>query len=154
MQPVGCRRGGALTLVLLVLHFALYRVRLDYRFEVAAMSVTGVVLIAASVLLSIARDEPNRGERAVAHEPSPMSRHINRDLVPIRSSWRKARPSCDHPVTTSDAQYLWLFAAEEAQSQLGALLLPAAPRSTSSAPSVSAGTQRRLGSWRDSGSSG
>ena len=78
--------GGALTLVLLVFYSALYRVRLDYRFEVAAMSVTGVVLIAASVLLSIAflRDEPIRGERAVAHERSPMSRHINRDLVPIR----------------------------------------------------------------------
>jgi hypothetical protein len=67
--------GGALTLVLLVFYSALYRVRLDYRFEGAAISVTWVVLIAASVLLSIAflRDEPVRGERAVAHEPSHQS---------------------------------------------------------------------------------
>jgi hypothetical protein len=67
--------GGALTLVLLLFYSALYRVRLDYRFEVAAIIVTWLVLIAASVLLSIAflRDEPVRGERAVAHEPSHQS---------------------------------------------------------------------------------
>ena len=46
--------GGALTLVLLVLYSAVYRVRLDYRFEVAAIGLTWLVLIAAPVLLSIA----------------------------------------------------------------------------------------------------
>ena len=46
--------GGGLTIALLVFYSALYRVRLDYRFEVAAISVTWLVLIAAPVLLSIA----------------------------------------------------------------------------------------------------
>ena len=46
--------GGALTLAALVLYSVIYRVRLDYRFEVAAIGVTWLVLIVASVLLSIA----------------------------------------------------------------------------------------------------
>jgi hypothetical protein len=46
--------GGALTLAALVLYSVNYRVRLDYRFEVAAIGVTWLVLIVASVLLSIA----------------------------------------------------------------------------------------------------
>lgn len=46
--------GGALTLALLVSYSALYQVRLDYRFEVMAILVTWLVLIAAPVLLSIA----------------------------------------------------------------------------------------------------
>jgi hypothetical protein len=46
--------GGGLTLALLVLYSAFYRVRLDYRFEVTAIGVTWLVLIIAPVLLSIA----------------------------------------------------------------------------------------------------
>ena len=46
--------GGGLTMALLVFYSTLYRVRLDYRFEVAAIGVTWLVLIAAPVLLSIA----------------------------------------------------------------------------------------------------
>jgi hypothetical protein len=46
--------GGALTLAALVLYSVIYRVRLDYRFEVAAIGVTWLVLIVAPVLLSIA----------------------------------------------------------------------------------------------------
>jgi hypothetical protein len=63
----------ALTLALLVFYSAFYRVRLDYRFEVAAISVTWVVLIAAPALLSIAfhRPEPVDGERAEVSAMSP-----------------------------------------------------------------------------------
>jgi hypothetical protein len=39
-------------------HSASYRVRLDYRFEVAAISVTWLVLIAAPVLVTIALRRP------------------------------------------------------------------------------------------------
>jgi high-affinity Fe2+/Pb2+ permease len=46
--------GGALVLAALVLYSAIYRILLDYRFEVAAIGVTSLVLIAAPVLLSIA----------------------------------------------------------------------------------------------------
>ena len=46
--------GGALTLAALVLYSVIYRVRLEYRFEVAAIGVTWLVLIVAPVLLSIA----------------------------------------------------------------------------------------------------
>jgi hypothetical protein len=46
--------GGALTLVLLVFYSAFYRVRLDYRFEVTAIAITWLVLIAAPMLLSVA----------------------------------------------------------------------------------------------------
>jgi hypothetical protein len=46
--------GGALVLASLVLYSAVYRVRLDYRFEVAAIGLTWLVLIAAPMLLSIA----------------------------------------------------------------------------------------------------
>ena len=58
--------GGGLTMALLVFYSAFYRVRLDYRFEVAAISVTWLVLIAAPVLLSIAfvRTGPVRDQRA------------------------------------------------------------------------------------------
>jgi len=65
--------GGGLTMALLVFYAAFYRVRLDYRFEVAAISVTWLVLIAAPVLLSIAfhRAEPVKGERADASAMSP-----------------------------------------------------------------------------------
>ena len=46
--------GGALVLAALVLYATVYRVRLDYRFEVAAIGVTWLVLIVAPVLLSVA----------------------------------------------------------------------------------------------------
>jgi hypothetical protein len=46
--------GGALTLAALVLYSVIYRVRLEYRFEVAAIGVTWLVLIVAPVLLSVA----------------------------------------------------------------------------------------------------
>jgi hypothetical protein len=46
--------GGALTMALLVFYSALYGIRLDYRFEVAAIGITWLVLIAVSVLLAIA----------------------------------------------------------------------------------------------------
>lgn len=46
--------GGALVLAALVLYSTIYRLRLEYRFEVAAIGVTWLVLIAAPVLLSIA----------------------------------------------------------------------------------------------------
>jgi hypothetical protein len=57
--------GGALTLVLLVFYAAFYRVRLDYRFEVTAILITWLVLIAAPVFLSIAflRREPVTDQR-------------------------------------------------------------------------------------------
>jgi hypothetical protein len=41
-------------MALLVFYSTLYRVRLDYRFEVDAIGVTWLVLIAAPVLLSVA----------------------------------------------------------------------------------------------------
>jgi hypothetical protein len=55
-------------MALLVFYSAFYGVRLDYRFELGAISVTWLVLIAAPVLLSIAfrRAAPVKGERAVA----------------------------------------------------------------------------------------
>jgi hypothetical protein len=46
--------GGALVLAALVLYSTVYRLRLEYRFEVAAIGVAWLVLIAAPVLLSIA----------------------------------------------------------------------------------------------------
>jgi hypothetical protein len=67
--------GGALTLAALVLYSVLYRARLDYRFEVAAIGVTWVVLIAAPVLLSIAlgRNRPVQGRRTAPVEMSSRS---------------------------------------------------------------------------------
>jgi hypothetical protein len=64
--------GGSLTLVLLVLCGAIYRIRLDYRFEVTAIAITWLVLIAAPVLLSIAllRREPVTEQRAAHLERS------------------------------------------------------------------------------------
>jgi hypothetical protein len=64
--------GGALTLVLLVVYSAAYRVRLDYRFEVAAIGLTWLVLIAAPVLLTIAfiRTRPLDDDRAAHLEMS------------------------------------------------------------------------------------
>jgi len=61
--------GGALTLALLVFYSAFYQARLDYRFEVAAISVTWLVLIVAPVLLSIAflRTEAARDERVASY---------------------------------------------------------------------------------------
>jgi hypothetical protein len=65
--------GGGLTMALLVFYSAFYRIRLDYRFEVAAIGVTWLVLIAAPVLLSIAfrHPVPIEGERADASAMSP-----------------------------------------------------------------------------------
>jgi hypothetical protein len=65
--------GGGLTMALLVFYAAFYRVRLDYRFEVAAISVTWLVLIAGPLLLGIAfhRPEPVKGVRADASVMSP-----------------------------------------------------------------------------------
>ena len=64
--------GGALTLVALVLYSVIYRVRLDYRFEVAAIGVTWLVLIVAPVLLSIAfhRNRPQEAQQAAQLEMS------------------------------------------------------------------------------------
>lgn len=47
--------GGALTLVMLILYGAMYRASLDYRFEVASLLVTWLVMIIAGVLLTFAR---------------------------------------------------------------------------------------------------
>jgi hypothetical protein len=67
--------GAGLTLALLVLCSAFYRVRLDYRFEVTAIGVTWLVLIAAPVLLSIAlvRTRPVNHQRAADLEMSGHS---------------------------------------------------------------------------------
>jgi len=67
--------GGGLTLALLVLYSAFYRVRLDYRFEVTAIGVTWLVLIVAPVLLSIAlvRTRPVKDQRAADLEISDKS---------------------------------------------------------------------------------
>jgi hypothetical protein len=67
--------GGALTLAALVLYSALYRARLDYRFEVAAIAITWLVLIAAPVLLRIAlgRDRAVQGRRTAPVEMSSRS---------------------------------------------------------------------------------
>jgi hypothetical protein len=46
--------GGVLTLALLVLYSLIYRVHLEYRFEVTAICITWLVLIVAPVLLIIA----------------------------------------------------------------------------------------------------
>ena len=64
--------GGALTLAALVFYAASYRVRLDYRFEVAAIGVTWLVLIAAPMLLSIAflRTRPVDDDQAARLEMS------------------------------------------------------------------------------------
>jgi hypothetical protein len=67
--------GGALTLALLVLYSAFYRVRLDYRFEVKAIRVTWLVVIVAPVLMSIAlvRTRPVKDLRAADLEMSGQS---------------------------------------------------------------------------------
>jgi hypothetical protein len=67
--------GGGLTLALLVLYSAFYRVRLDYRFEVTAIGVTWLVLIVAPVLLCIAlvRTRPENDQRAADLEMSDKS---------------------------------------------------------------------------------
>jgi len=64
--------GGTLTLAALVYYAASYRVRLDYRFEVAAIGVTWLVLIAAPMLLSIAflRTRPVEDDQAARLEMS------------------------------------------------------------------------------------
>jgi hypothetical protein len=66
---------GALTLVLLLFYSAFYRVRLDYRFEVTAILVTWLVLIAAPVLLSVAvvRTDPMKYQRSARPELSNRS---------------------------------------------------------------------------------
>lgn len=46
--------GGAVTLLLLILYGAVYRARLEYRFEVVSLSVTWLALIVSGVLLGIA----------------------------------------------------------------------------------------------------
>jgi hypothetical protein len=67
--------GVALTLVLLLFYSAFYRVRLDYRFEVTAILVTWLVLIAAPVLLSVAvlRTDPMKYQRSARRELSNRS---------------------------------------------------------------------------------
>jgi hypothetical protein len=64
--------GGALTLALLVLYSLIYRVRLDYRFEVTAICITWLVLIVAPVLLIIAyfNTAPVNEQRAVRPDMS------------------------------------------------------------------------------------
>lgn len=46
--------GGILTVLMLVVFSAFYRVSLDYRFELVAISITWLVLIAAPIVLSVA----------------------------------------------------------------------------------------------------
>ncbi|PRY32385.1 hypothetical protein [Pseudosporangium ferrugineum] len=46
--------GGALTTAVLVLYGAIYRARLDYRFEVVSMLITWIALIAGGLLLVVA----------------------------------------------------------------------------------------------------
>jgi hypothetical protein len=67
--------GGALTLAALVLYATLYGADLDYRFEVAAIGLTWLVLIAAPALLIIAllRREPAGRQRAAPLEMSSRS---------------------------------------------------------------------------------
>jgi hypothetical protein len=67
--------GGVLTLAALVVYFALYRSRLEYRFEVAAIGITWLVLIVAPVLLSIAlgRKRGVQGSRTAPVEMSSRS---------------------------------------------------------------------------------
>jgi hypothetical protein len=67
--------GGGLTLALLVLYSAFYRVRLDYRFEVTAIGITWLVLIAAPILLSIAlvRTRPVKDQRSADLDMSGQS---------------------------------------------------------------------------------
>jgi hypothetical protein len=43
-----------LTVLMLVVFSAFYRVSLDYRFELVAISITWLVLIAAPIVLSVA----------------------------------------------------------------------------------------------------
>jgi hypothetical protein len=66
---------GALTLALLLFYSALYGFRLDYRFEVTAILITWLVLIATPVLLSIAlvRSGPIKGQRTAQPEISNRS---------------------------------------------------------------------------------
>ena len=60
--------GGALTLTLLVFYSVYYRARLDYRFEVAAIGITWLVLIAAPLLSGIAAaaGQPSRDMRGTS----------------------------------------------------------------------------------------
>ena len=60
--------GGARTLALLVFYSDFYRARLDYRFEVAAIGITWLVLIAAPLLLGIAAaaGQPSRDMRGTS----------------------------------------------------------------------------------------
>jgi hypothetical protein len=68
--------GGALTLALLVFYSAVYRMRLDYRFEVTAILITWLVLIVAPALLSIAF---RRNRSTEAREgASPTDREMSR----------------------------------------------------------------------------
>jgi hypothetical protein len=63
--------GGGLTLALLVLYSLIYRVRLDYRFEVAAICITWLVLTVAPVLIiAFFRTEPVNEQRAVRPDMS------------------------------------------------------------------------------------
>ena len=67
--------GGALTLALLVFYSAFYQLRLDYRFEVTAILITWLVLIATPLLLTIAllRTGPVKGQRNTQPEMSNRS---------------------------------------------------------------------------------
>jgi hypothetical protein len=66
---------GALTLALLVFYSAFYQLRLDYRFEVTAILLTWLVLIATPMLLAIAliRSGPIKGQRTTQREMSIQS---------------------------------------------------------------------------------
>jgi hypothetical protein len=65
--------GGALAMVALVAYGAAYRERLDYRFEVASLLVTWLVLIAAGPLLGVAfARAPAAGTPARAAEGTRM----------------------------------------------------------------------------------
>lgn len=57
--------GGALTLVILILYGAMYRASLDYRFEVASLLITWLVMIIAGVLLTLSFARTSVAETSV-----------------------------------------------------------------------------------------
>ena len=66
---------GVLTVAALVYYSAFYQVALDYRFEVASLSIAWLALIAAPVLVSIAlvRAERLKDERTASYETASQS---------------------------------------------------------------------------------
>jgi hypothetical protein len=78
--------GGALTLALLVFYSVNYRARLDYRFEVAAIGITWLVLIAAPLLSGIAAAAVNQAATCGAPQhrhDSQMTRQLQNRLTSL-----------------------------------------------------------------------